>query len=107
MAQVSAVAQVWSLAWELLHAAGAVKKLAIVELPLEGSVLVVFESVRDFFLGFVFVFCFLGPHLLHMEVPRLGVESSCSCQPTPQQHQIQAESAAYITAHGNARSLTH
>ena len=23
---------------------------------------------------FVFVFCFLGPHLQHMEVPRLGVE---------------------------------
>ena len=24
---------------------------------------------------FVFYFCFLGPHLWHMEVPRLGVES--------------------------------
>ena len=23
---------------------------------------------------FLFFFCFLGPHLLHMEVPRLGVE---------------------------------
>ena len=22
---------------------------------------------------FIFVFCFLGPHLRHMEVPRLGV----------------------------------
>ena len=23
----------------------------------------------------MYVFCFLGPHLWHMEVPRLGVES--------------------------------
>ena len=25
--------------------------------------------------GHFFFFCFLGPHLWHMEVPRLGVES--------------------------------
>ena len=34
----------------------------------------------------LFYFClffFLGPHGQHMEVPRLGVESECSCQPTP------------------------
>ena len=24
---------------------------------------------------FIYLFCFLGPHLRHMEVPRLGVES--------------------------------
>ena len=34
---------------------------------------------------------------------------SCSCQPTPQpqQRQIQAVSATYTTAHGNAGSSTH
>ena len=33
----------------------------------------------------LFVFLpFLGPHQRHMEVPRLGVESSYSCWPTPQ-----------------------
>ena len=33
----------------------------------------------------------------------------CSCWPTPQpqQHQTQATSATYTTAHGNAGSLTH
>ena len=28
-----------------------------------------------FFILFYFIFCFLGPHLRHMEVPRLGVKS--------------------------------
>ena len=52
---------------------------------------------------------FLGPHLRHTEVPRLGWHWSCSRQPTPQpqQHQIQATSAAYTTSHSNAGSLTH
>ena len=27
---------------------------------------------------------FLGPHMRHMEVPRLGLNWSCSCWPTPQ-----------------------
>ena len=31
-----------------------------------------------------FFFFFLGPCLRHMEVPRLGANQSCSCQPTPQ-----------------------
>ena len=44
-----------------------------------------------------------------MEVPRLGVNWSCSCRPTPQpqQHEIQASSVIYTTVHSNARSLTH
>ena len=33
-------------------------------------------------------FCFLGPHLWHMEVPRLGSNGSCSCQPMPQPQQL-------------------
>ena len=52
---------------------------------------------------------FGGLHLQHMEVPRLRVESSCSCRPTPQPQQlrIQDMSATYTTAHGNAGSWTH
>ena len=45
---------------------------------------------------------FLGQHLQHMEVPRLGFKS----EPQPQQHRIRAVSATYTTAHGSAISLT-
>ena len=41
-----------------------------------------------------FIFVSLGPHLQHMEVPRLGVELKLQLQ-------------AYTTAHCNAGSLTH
>ena len=43
-----------------------------------------------------------------MEIPRLGVELSCTCQPTPQtqRRRMQAPSATYTTAQGNAGSLT-
>ena len=47
-------------------------------------------GVRDEFnlgyseISFGISFSFLGPHLWHMEVPRLGVKSECSCQPAPQ-----------------------
>ena len=58
---------------------------------------------------FYLIFVFLGLHPWHMEVPRLGVQSDCSCWPTPlpQQHEIQAKSATYTATHGNTRSLTH
>ena len=36
-----------------------------------------------------FFFFFLGPHLWHMEVPRLGLNWSYSCWPTPQPQQHQ------------------
>ena len=41
--------------------------------------------------------------------PGYGLHRNCSCQstPQPQQCQIQAASATYTIAHGNARSLTH
>ena len=44
-----------------------------------------------------------------MQIPRLGVSRSYSCQPTPepQQHRIWAPPATYTTAPGNPRSLTH
>ena len=52
---------------------------------------------------------FLGPHLWHMEVPRLGVESELQLRPRPQpqQHQIWAESETYTTAHNSTGSLIH
>ena len=44
-----------------------------------------------------------------MEVPRLGVNGSCSCWPTPQPQQCstQPASVTYAVAHSNARSLNH
>ena len=56
-----------------------------------------------------FLFFFLGPHLQHMEIPRLGTESELQLPPTPQpqQRQIQDASAAYATASGHTSSLTY
>ena len=44
-----------------------------------------------------------------MEIPRLGLNQSCSCQPTPQPQkcQCQAMSVTYTTTYDNTRSLTH
>ena len=49
------------------------------------------------------------PRLRHMEVPRLGVGLELQLRPMPQtqQHRIQAASATYAAACGNAGSLTH
>ena len=56
-----------------------------------------------------FFLCLLGPYPWHMEIPRLGVELSYSCWPTPQPQQcrIGTVSATYTIAHGNIESLTH
>ena len=64
---------------------------------------------KEFFPGKFFFLSFLGLHLRQMEVPRLGVNQSCSRQSTPQALQcgIRTTSATYTTAHGNAGSLTH
>ena len=56
--QVATVAQVRSLA---LHAAGVAKKKP--------------QNKKLILQGFLFVFCFLGPHLQHMEVLRLWFQS--------------------------------
>ena len=50
------------------------------------------------------VVVFLGPHLRHMEGPRLGVDLELwpLAYTTAQQPQIRASSATYMTAHGNA-----
>ena len=60
-------------------------------------------SVLSFFL-----FCFLGPHPWHMEVPRLRVKSKLQllAYATSQPCQIWAGSVTYTTACGNAGSLT-
>lgn len=47
------------------------------------------DLCRCFDLWFLFFFAFLGPHLPHMEVPRVGSNRSCSCQPQPQPLQRQ------------------
>ena len=54
-------------------------------------------------------FVFLGLHLRHMEVPRLGVQSELKplANTTATATQDLSLPATYITAHGNARSLTH
>ena len=47
-------------------------------------------GVSDIWRLFFFFLVFLGPHLGHMEVPRLGIKSELCCRftPQPQQHQI-------------------
>ena len=52
-------------------------------------------------------FFFLWPHLWHVEVLRLGVESELQPTQQPQQRRIRAVSVTYTTARGNAGSLTH
>ena len=61
------------------------------------------------FILYIYLFFFLQPHLGHVEVPRLGVESEFSYWPTPQpqQCQIQAVSATYAATCGNTISETH
>jgi len=89
-----------------------------VEFHLSLSVAKTFSSPPNYssfiILFFVFFFfpcllSFLGPHLWHMEVPRLGSNQSYSCWSTsqPQQCQIPAMSVTYTASHGNAGSLTH
>ena len=56
-----------------------------------------------------FFFFFLRPHLLLMDVPRLGVELELQLQPVPQSQQcwIWAPSVNYAAACSHAGSLTH
>ena len=57
---------------------------------------------------FFFFLVFLGPHLLHVEVPRLGVKSRAVAASLHQSHSNTrsepAASVTYTTAHGNATS---
>ena len=65
------------------------------------------ENQVNVFLNF---FVFLGLHLWHMEVPRLGVEWELQlpAYTTATATQgIRAASVTYTTVHGNNGSLTH
>ena len=64
---------------------------------------IIFKSFSFFFFGL-----FLGLHLKHMEVPRLGNKSQLQPAPQlqPQQCGIRAASATYTTAYRNASSLS-
>ena len=57
-------------------------------------VLVHLTTISGFWLGFFLFVCFWGPHLWHLETPRLGVES-------------EPQLPVYTIAHSNAGSLTH
>ena len=63
-------------------------------------------KIMEFNTEFIF---FFQPYLQHMEVPRLGAESELQLRPMPQpwHYRIQAASATYAAACGNARSLTY
>ena len=60
-----------------------------------------------FFLLFVCLFVFLGPHPWHMEARGQIGAVATGPRPQPQKCQIWATSANYTTAEGNTRSLTH
>ena len=83
-------------------------------LPTASSLIPCWRNLIFFLFVFCFLFfcffwcCFLGPHLQHMKVPRLGVPNrSCSHWPTPQHHGTRAASSTYTIAQGNTGSLTH
>ena len=67
------------------------------------------EHEKPCFFFFFFLFFFLRPHLQHMEVSRIGVESELHLRSMPQtqQHWIRAASATYTTACSNVGSLTY
>ena len=55
-------------------------------------------------------FFFLGPHLQHMGVPRLGGQVRAAAAGLHHNHskaRSELRLATYITAHGKAGSLTH
>ena len=59
-----------------------------------------------YLLNLFFVFCLSGLHLQHMEVPRLGLNRSCSCQPTPEPQQCQSQAMSDLH-HSSWQGLTH
>ena len=62
--------------------------------PLILRIVYFFKKIKYFQIYFLFFFRFLGLHLWHLEVLRLGVE-------------LELHLMAYTTVHGNAGSLTH
>ena len=66
------------------------------------------DPVFLFFFSFYF-FVFLGLHMQHTEVPRLGVKSELQLlvYTTATATGIQAMSVTYAAVHSSTRSLTH
>ena len=61
-----------------------------------------------YFVFFCLFFSFFkATSIAYVDSQARGSNQSYSCQPQPQQHGIWAISGTYITAHSNARSLTH
>ena len=60
-----------------------------------------------FFSFFLFLFFYTAPVIYGSSQARVESELSCWPTPQPQQHQTQATSVTYTTAHGNTGSLTH
>ena len=65
--------------------------------------------MTEIILFYFYVFVFSRAALAAYGGSRLGSNRRYSCWliPQPQQHRIQAVSATYTTAHGNAGSLAH
>ena len=64
------------------------------------------QSRNSFFFLF---FCFLGPHMWHMEVPRIGVELELQlpAYTTATAMRDLTTSSIYTTAHSKVGSLTY
>ena len=61
---------------------------------------------KNYMIIYLFVYLFLGPHLQHMEVPRLGVKSKLQLLACTTAMQDPTCSATCTTTHVNIRSLT-
>ena len=61
-------------------------------------------SVYTLVLCFIFYFCFLWPHLQHMEVPRPGVKSELQMQAYTTATTKQNPSCVYNLCHGHGNS---
>ena len=57
--------------------------------------------------GICLFVCFLGPHLQHMEIPRLGVKSELLQLLAYAPATASLTACSYTAAHGNTRSLTY
>ena len=102
-----ATALIRPLAWEPPYAAGVAPEKAKGK---KKKKLGQFKHIYTYSFLLLLSFChFLGHSHNTWRFPGQGSNRSCSHQPTPEPQQlgIQAASATYTTAHGNARSPTH
>ena len=78
--------------------------LAACSLPSFCSLLLSHSEVQPYGLPVLLFFLLLGPHMQHLEVPRLWVEQELHllAYTKPQQHRILATSVTYTAVHSNA-----